>query len=153
MVSQRGTNAFSQRLSGDLITYIEDNCSISFELELLWKLLAKRLDQIGLAMKVYGILGGIRLFAIDANRRTAFRFLGDVSRLTPLECLLYWPDALGGCRNIKDKLAENHHLSANWFWIRVENFADVGILEAFQEYSPAQRFSARKSFGVAVPVF
>lgn len=153
MVSQRGTNAFSQRLSGDLITYIEDNCSISFELELLWKPLAKRRDQIGLAMKVYGILGGIRLLAIDANRRTAFRFLGDVSRLTPLECLLYRTDAFGGCRNIKDKLAENHHLSADRFGIRVENFADIGILETLQEDSPAQRFSASKSFGLSVHVF
>jgi hypothetical protein len=92
MIRQRQPHAVAQLRFRQFVARIQQDCAIAAILQIRIPL-AKRLDQICLAVKVDRALPGNGLDLIDADGAAALAFRGEVARLAPFQRFLDRADA------------------------------------------------------------
>ncbi len=96
MIRQRQRHAVAQRGLGQLVRSVEENAAVAAVAQFRIKL-AKRLDQIGLAMEIDRVPAGFRLHLVDADGAAALALRRRDSSAAPTSALLparrrrWWP--------------------------------------------------------------
>src|SRR6478609_10375487 len=97
MIRQRQPHAVAQRRLWRLVLGVEEDAAVAAIAELRIEL-AKRLDQVGLAMEQDRILSGLGLDLIDPDRAAAFGLRREIAWLSPFQRLFDGTHALGRLR-------------------------------------------------------
>src|SRR5262245_6242681 len=103
VIRQRSGDAERQRVSWYLGSRLEHDRAISFVRELAGKDRAKRRDEIGLAVKIHGVVVGLRLLPVYADGAAASALRSHVGRFSPLERFLEMAYPIGRGRGLEDQ--------------------------------------------------
>ena len=114
---------------GQLVRRIEQDGAIAAETQLRIQL-AKRLDQIGLAMEIDRVLTGLRLHLIDADGAAALALRREIARLPPFQRFFQRADTAGGLGRVEDQPAQRQQFCLHGLWIGAEDGVQRGILVA-----------------------
>src|SRR3954462_9775593 len=82
MIRQRQRDAVAQRRLGQFLAGVEQNAAVAAIAQFRIAL-AKRLDQIGLAVEIERVPAGFRLQLVDADRAAALALGGEIAWLPP----------------------------------------------------------------------
>ena len=104
MIGQRQRNAVAQCRLWRLFAGVEQDAAIAAVAQLGIEL-AKRFDQIGLAVEIQRVAAGFILELVDPNRAAALALGGQLTRLPPFQSFFQRPDTFGGLCSLEDQPA------------------------------------------------
>src|ERR1700761_4124568 len=127
MIGQCQRDAVTELRLRKLAVRVEQDRAIAAEAELGIEL-AKRLDQIGLAVKIKRDLIIRRFIAVDADRAAAFALAGEIGDLSPFQRLFERADAVGFPCSVEDQLAQRLELAFDPRVVGLESCRNYVIL-------------------------